>query len=142
MSRALTVYGSLTTPDPIALHQLLDRLASNGVTNLALEASSHGLDQKRLDGVRLASAAFTNLTRDHMDYHATVEDYLAAKLRLFRDPRAASRQTSTTWKPALASPRAIHWPIPPLGAGHDGASFAGRKTLGGPSRPPQTPRHL
>ena len=50
-----------------------------------MEASSHGLDQKRLDGVRLAAGAFTNLSRDHMDYHATVEDYLAAKLRLFRD---------------------------------------------------------
>jgi UDP-N-acetylmuramoyl-L-alanyl-D-glutamate--2,6-diaminopimelate ligase len=85
VSRPLTVYGSLTTPDPIALHQLLDRLASNGVTSLAIEASSHGLDQKRLDGVRLAAGAFTNLTRDHMDYHATVEDYFAAKLRLFRD---------------------------------------------------------
>jgi UDP-N-acetylmuramoyl-L-alanyl-D-glutamate--2,6-diaminopimelate ligase len=85
VSRPLTVYGSLTTPDPIALHELLDRLAANGVTNLAIEASSHGLDQKRLDGVRLAAGAFTNLTRDHMDYHATVEDYLKAKLRLFRD---------------------------------------------------------
>ena len=84
-SRPLTVYGSLTTPDPIALHELIDRLAASGVTNLAIEASSHGLDQKRLDGVRLAAAAFTNLTRDHMDYHATVEDYLKAKLRLFRD---------------------------------------------------------
>ena len=85
VSRPLTVYGSLTTPDPIALHELLDRLAASGVTHLAMEASSHGLDQKRLDGVRLAAGAFTNLTRDHMDYHATVEDYLAAKLRLFRD---------------------------------------------------------
>jgi UDP-N-acetylmuramoyl-L-alanyl-D-glutamate--2,6-diaminopimelate ligase len=85
VSRPLTVYGSLTTPDPIALHDLLDRLAASGVTHLAMEASSHGLDQKRLDGVRLAAGAFTNLTRDHMDYHATVEDYLAAKLRLFRD---------------------------------------------------------
>ena len=80
----LTVYGSLTTR-PIALHELLDRLAANAVTNLAIEASSHGLDQKRLDGVRLAAGAFTNLTRDHMDYHATVEDYLKAKLRLFQD---------------------------------------------------------
>ena len=85
VSRPLTVYGSLTTPDPIALHELLDRLAASGVTHLAMEASSHGLDQKRLDGVRLAAGAFTNLTRDHMDYHATIEDYLAAKLRLFRD---------------------------------------------------------
>jgi UDP-N-acetylmuramoyl-L-alanyl-D-glutamate--2,6-diaminopimelate ligase len=84
-SRPLTVYGSLTTPDPIALHELLDRLAAVGVTNLSIEASSHGLDQKRLDGVRLAAGAFTNLSRDHMDYHATVENYLAAKLRLFQD---------------------------------------------------------
>ena len=88
VSRPLTVYGSLTTPDPIALHELLDRLAASGVTHLAMEASSHGLDQKRLDGVRLAAGAFTNLTRDHMDYHATVEDYLAAKLRLFQRPAA------------------------------------------------------
>jgi UDP-N-acetylmuramoyl-L-alanyl-D-glutamate--2,6-diaminopimelate ligase len=84
VSRPLAVYGSLTTPDPIALHQTLDRLARAGVDRLALEASSHGLDQKRLDGVRLAAGAFTNLSRDHMDYHATSEDYLAAKLRLFR----------------------------------------------------------
>jgi UDP-N-acetylmuramoyl-L-alanyl-D-glutamate--2,6-diaminopimelate ligase len=85
VSRPLSRYGSLTTPDPIALHELLDRLAASGVTHLAIEASSHGLDQKRLDGVRLAAGAFTNLTRDHMDYHATAEDYLNAKLRLFRD---------------------------------------------------------
>ena len=85
VSRPLTVYGSLTTPDPIALHQTLDRLTEAGVTHLALEASSHGLDQKRLDGVRFAAGAFTNLTRDHMDYHASLEDYLAAKLRLFRE---------------------------------------------------------
>jgi len=85
VSRPLEFYGSLTTPDPITLHQTLDRLAGAGVTHLALEASSHGLDQKRLDGVRLTAAAFTNLSRDHMDYHVTTEDYLAAKLRLFRD---------------------------------------------------------
>src|ERR1700735_2892230 len=85
VSRPLTVYGSLTTPDPIALHELLDRLASNGVTNLAIEASSHGLDQKRLDGVRLAAGAVTNLTRDHMGHHPTGEGFLSAKLRLFQD---------------------------------------------------------
>ena len=84
VSRPLNVYGSLTTPDPITLHETLDRLAEAGVTHLALEASSHGLDQKRLDGVRLVAGGFTNLSRDHMDYHATTEDYLAAKLRLFR----------------------------------------------------------
>jgi UDP-N-acetylmuramoyl-L-alanyl-D-glutamate--2,6-diaminopimelate ligase len=83
VSRAINVYGSLTTPDPIALHRSLDELAGAGVTHLALEASSHGLDQKRLDGVRLAAGAFTNLSRDHLDYHATPAAYLAAKLRLF-----------------------------------------------------------
>ncbi|MEO6382581.1 MAG: UDP-N-acetylmuramoyl-L-alanyl-D-glutamate--2,6-diaminopimelate ligase [Nitrobacter sp.] len=80
-----TVYGSLTTPDPIALHRELDALAEEGVTHLALEASSHGLDQYRLDGVRIRAAGFTNLSRDHMDYHPTVAHYLDAKLRLFRD---------------------------------------------------------
>src|SRR5574337_1077746 len=85
VSRPLTAYGSLTTPDPIGLHETLSRLAEQGVTHAVLEASSHGLDQKRLDGVRLAVGAFTNLTRDHMDYHATAEDYLDAKLRLFRE---------------------------------------------------------
>jgi len=79
------VYGSLTTPDPIALHRSLDELAGEGVTHLAIEASSHGLDQHRLDGVRVSVGAFTNLSRDHMDYHPTVEHYLAAKLRLFND---------------------------------------------------------
>ena len=76
-------YGSLTTPDPIGLHRLLAELSDEGVTHAAMEASSHGLDQCRLDGVRLAAAAFTNLGRDHMDYHPTVEDYMAAKMRLF-----------------------------------------------------------
>jgi UDP-N-acetylmuramoyl-L-alanyl-D-glutamate--2,6-diaminopimelate ligase len=76
-------YGSLTTPDPVSLHQLLAELADEGVTHAAMEASSHGLDQFRLDGVRLSAAAFTNLGRDHMDYHSTVEAYMAAKMRLF-----------------------------------------------------------
>ncbi|HEX2727529.1 MAG TPA: Mur ligase family protein, partial [Beijerinckiaceae bacterium] len=76
-------YGSLTTPDPIALHQSLDRLAQDGITHLAMEASSHGIDQRRLDGVRLAAAGFTNLGHDHLDYHETMDAYRAAKLRLF-----------------------------------------------------------
>ena len=80
-----SAYGSLTTPDPIALHRSLDEIAGEGVTHLALEASSHGLDQHRLDGVRVSAGAFTNLSRDHMDYHPTVEHYLGAKLRLFSD---------------------------------------------------------
>ena len=78
-------YGSLTTPDPVELHHTLDQLAREGVTHLALEASSHGLDQHRLDGVRIAAGGFTNLSRDHLDYHPTIEAYLAAKLRLFED---------------------------------------------------------
>jgi UDP-N-acetylmuramoyl-L-alanyl-D-glutamate--2,6-diaminopimelate ligase len=76
-------YGSLTTPDPIALHETLDMLAAGGVQHAAMEASSHGIHQHRLDGVRLAAAAFTNLGRDHLDYHGTMEAYLEAKLRLF-----------------------------------------------------------
>ncbi|MFL5237290.1 MAG: UDP-N-acetylmuramoyl-L-alanyl-D-glutamate--2,6-diaminopimelate ligase [Rhizomicrobium sp.] len=74
-----------TTPDPLALHRILADLKQGGIEYLALEASSHGLDQYRLDGVRISAGAFTNLTRDHLDYHATFEDYLAAKLRLFAD---------------------------------------------------------
>jgi UDP-N-acetylmuramoyl-L-alanyl-D-glutamate--2,6-diaminopimelate ligase len=76
-------YGALTTPDPVALHRLLKELADAGVTHASMEASSHGLDQRRLDGVKLAAGGFTNLGRDHMDYHPTVEDYHRAKLRLF-----------------------------------------------------------
>lgn len=78
-------YGSLTTPDPVELHRTLDSLAGEGVSHLALEASSHGLDQHRLDGVRIAAGAYTNLSRDHLDYHPTIEAYLEAKLRLFTD---------------------------------------------------------
>ena len=85
MSPKRTVYGSLTTPDPIALHRQLDEIATDGVTHLAFEASSHGLDQFRLDGVRVAAGGFTNLSRDHMDYHPDVAHYFNAKLRLFRD---------------------------------------------------------
>jgi UDP-N-acetylmuramoyl-L-alanyl-D-glutamate--2,6-diaminopimelate ligase len=80
-----TIYGSLTTPDPIALHRQIDEITRDGVTHLAFEASSHGLDQYRLDGVRVTAGGFTNLSRDHMDYHPDVAHYLAAKLRLFRD---------------------------------------------------------
>lgn len=78
-------YGNLTTPDPISLHRLLNELANDGITHAAMEASSHGLDQRRLDGVRLAVAGFTNLGRDHLDYHETIEDYLEAKMLLFKE---------------------------------------------------------
>lgn len=72
-----------TTPEPIALHALLADLADQGVTHAAMEASSHGLDQHRLDGVRLEAAGFTNITRDHLDYHPDFDAYFAAKLGLF-----------------------------------------------------------
>jgi UDP-N-acetylmuramoyl-L-alanyl-D-glutamate--2,6-diaminopimelate ligase len=77
--------GALTTPDPVALHQMLAGLARHGVDHAAIEASSHGLAQYRLDGISFAAAAFTNLTRDHLDYHGDMESYRAAKQRLFTD---------------------------------------------------------
>jgi len=75
----------LTTPDPISLAESLAGLARAGIQYAAVEASSHGLDQFRLDGVRMAAAGFSNLTRDHLDYHGTLAAYRAAKLRLFTD---------------------------------------------------------
>lgn len=73
-----------TTPEPVTLHRLLLELVEEGVTHLALEASSHGLQQRRLDGVRVSAAAFTNISRDHLDYHDSFEAYLAEKMRLFQ----------------------------------------------------------
>jgi UDP-N-acetylmuramoyl-L-alanyl-D-glutamate--2,6-diaminopimelate ligase len=74
-----------TTPDPVAIHETLDKLAREGVTHAAMEASSHGLSQYRLDGVKLAAGAFTNLTQDHLDYHPDFDDYRRAKMRLFSE---------------------------------------------------------
>lgn len=78
--RTLTL--GYTTPDPILLHKTLTYLVGHGINHAVIEASSHGLDQYRLDGARIISAAFTNLTRDHLDYHHSSEDYLNAKLGL------------------------------------------------------------
>lgn len=77
--------GSLTTPDTVSLHAALADLAAAEVTHLAMEASSHGLDQYRLDGVRISAAGYTNLSRDHLDYHASMEEYVLAKARLFTE---------------------------------------------------------
>ncbi len=87
----------LTTPDPVSLAQTLAALAREGIRVAAMEASSHGLDQFRLDGVRLAAAGFTNLTRDHLDYHGSMDAYRAAKLRLFAEllPEGAPACAST-----------------------------------------------
>jgi UDP-N-acetylmuramoyl-L-alanyl-D-glutamate--2,6-diaminopimelate ligase len=90
---------ALTTPDPAALHQDLAALVAEGVTHLAIEASSHGLAQFRLDGLSIAAAAFTNLTRDHLDYHSNMADYRAAKERLFADLLGPGR-------PAVLNPTA------------------------------------
>jgi UDP-N-acetylmuramoyl-L-alanyl-D-glutamate--2,6-diaminopimelate ligase len=83
VSPGLARDAGLTTPDPVALHADLATLAREGVTHVAVEASSHGLDQHRLDGLGLAAAAFTNLTHEHLDYHASMDAYFAAKARLF-----------------------------------------------------------
>ncbi len=72
-----------TTPEPVTLHRLLAHMAQAGVTHAAMEASSHGLAQRRLDGVQLNAAAFTNFSQDHLDYHADFEEYFAAKAGLF-----------------------------------------------------------
>jgi UDP-N-acetylmuramoyl-L-alanyl-D-glutamate--2,6-diaminopimelate ligase len=77
--------GSLTTPDPVRLHSLLADMAKHGTTHVAMEASSHGLHQFRVDGVKIAIGGFTTFTRDHLDYHGSMAAYLAAKLRLFSD---------------------------------------------------------
>jgi UDP-N-acetylmuramoyl-L-alanyl-D-glutamate--2,6-diaminopimelate ligase len=80
---AISAPSSHTTPDPITLHRMLADAAAAGVSHAAMEASSHGLDQRRLDGVRLVAAGFTNLTQDHLDYHKTMAAYGAAKAQLF-----------------------------------------------------------
>jgi len=72
-----------TTPEPITLHRALQQARSEGITHVAMEASSHGLDQRRLDGVVLAAAGFSNFTQDHLDYHHTFEAYFDAKMGLF-----------------------------------------------------------
>ena len=100
----------LTTPDPVALSATLAALARAGVQHATLEASSHGLDQFRLDGLLLAAAAFTNLTRDHLDYHGSMAAYRAAKLRLFSEllPAGAPVVASTALDAGtLADLRAI-----------------------------------
>lgn len=80
---AWTAPSGHTTPDPVTLQKLLAAAAQGGVTHAAMEASSHGIDQRRLDGVRLVAGGFTNLTQDHLDYHGTMEAYFEAKVQLF-----------------------------------------------------------
>lgn len=114
----------LTTPDPVTLARMLAALAGAGVQHAAMEASSHGLDQFRLDGARVYAAGFTNLTRDHLDYHGTLEAYRAAKLRLFADllpwgaPAIASTELDDATMSALrTTARARKLDLQTVGAG-------------------------
>jgi UDP-N-acetylmuramoyl-L-alanyl-D-glutamate--2,6-diaminopimelate ligase len=81
--------GGLTTPGPLALQAALGEMAAGGIARVAMEVSSHALEQGRLDGCRLTAAVFTNLSRDHLDYHGSMAAYAAAKARLFRRPELA-----------------------------------------------------
>jgi len=94
-----------TTPEPVTLHRMLAEMAADGVTHAAMEASSHGLDQRRLDGVGLVAAGFTNLSQDHLDYHETMEGYFAAKAGLFDrvlpDTGTAVLNLDDPWAPRL-----------------------------------------
>jgi UDP-N-acetylmuramoyl-L-alanyl-D-glutamate--2,6-diaminopimelate ligase len=101
-----TVATGLTTPDIVTFLSNLAGLATEGVTHCAFEASSHGLDQYRTEGPRIAAVAFTNLSRDHLDYHDTMEAYFAAKMRLF-DEVAADDATAVIWADDAWSDAAI-----------------------------------
>ncbi|GGB91241.1 UDP-N-acetylmuramoyl-L-alanyl-D-glutamate--2,6-diaminopimelate ligase [Novosphingobium endophyticum] len=101
-----SVSTGLTTPDIVTFLGNLSGLAREGVTHVAYEASSHGLSQYRIEGPRVAVGAFTNLSRDHLDYHATMEDYFAAKMRLF-DEVVAQGGTAVVWADDAWSDRAI-----------------------------------
>ena len=111
---------SHTTPEPVALHRMLAEVAREGVTHLAVEASSHGLEQRRLDGLVLAAGAFTNITRDHLDHHKDFEDYFQQKLRLVQRIAAArARRPSSTWTTQTA----------PASAGRRGAARRAPTTM-------------
>lgn len=101
-----TVSTGLTTPDIATFLANLSGLAREGVTHVAYEASSHGLSQFRIEGPRVAAGAFTNLSRDHLDYHATMEDYFAAKMRLF-DEVVVDGGTAVVWADDVWSDKAI-----------------------------------
>jgi UDP-N-acetylmuramoyl-L-alanyl-D-glutamate--2,6-diaminopimelate ligase len=116
-SDVLTRYGTLTTADPAQLHADLAALAQAGVERAAMEASSHGLDQFRLDGVRLRAAGFTSFGRDHLDYHATSEAYFDAKLRLFTEVLAPDGVA------------VLNADIPEFGRLDQAAKAAGRRVL-------------
>ncbi|MDQ2669271.1 MAG: Mur ligase family protein, partial [Gemmatimonadota bacterium] len=109
--------GSLTTPGPVDLQATFAALAARGVETVAMETSSHSLDQGRLDGLTFQAGVFTNLTRDHLDYHGTMEAYLAAKLRLLRllatDGAAVVNIDDSAWRVVPAGTRTISFGLAP-----------------------------
>ncbi|NPD15159.1 UDP-N-acetylmuramoyl-L-alanyl-D-glutamate--2,6-diaminopimelate ligase [Xinfangfangia sp. D13-10-4-6] len=113
-----------TTPDPVTLHAMLAEAARDGITHAVMEASSHGLDQRRLDGVRLKAAGFTNLTQDHLDYHHTMEAYFEAKAALFTrllpDDAVAVINLDGAYGPEMAE-RALDRGLPVLSVGRGNA---------------------
>lgn len=129
----------LTTPDAAEIASLLADLAERGVSHLALEASSHGIDQRRLDGVKLAAAGFLNLSQDHLDYHGTMGCYRAAKLRLFETllPRGAPavlNADSDAFPAFAAAAVGAGHTIISVGAMGQGLHLAGRVTTGAGQR--------
>jgi UDP-N-acetylmuramoyl-L-alanyl-D-glutamate--2,6-diaminopimelate ligase len=129
----------LTTPDAGDIAALLADLAARGVTHLALEASSHGIEQRRLDGVALTASGFLNLTQDHLDYHGTMEAYRAAKLRLFESltPRgrtAVLNADSEAYPAFAAASEAAGLKILSVGAMGEGLTLAGRCVASGGQR--------
>lgn len=129
----------LTTPDAGDVARLLAELAGRGVTHLALEASSHGIDQRRLDGLKLTAAGFLNLTQDHLDYHGTMGAYRAAKLRLFEElaPRGATAvlNADSDAYPAFAAAAVTHGlTVFSVGAMGEGLTLAHRELTEGGQR--------
>ena len=118
--------GELTTPDALTLHKALQKLASGGIDHVALEASSQGLDQRRVDGIAFRAVGFTNLSRDHLDYHADMETYAEAKLRLFRHLIAPGGAAVVNVDDAWSAPfvaAALDLGVTLLTVGHEGAYF-------------------
>ncbi|HZY68060.1 MAG TPA: UDP-N-acetylmuramoyl-L-alanyl-D-glutamate--2,6-diaminopimelate ligase, partial [Devosia sp.] len=118
--------GELTTPDALSLHRDFGRLRARGINHVAMEASSQGLDQRRVDGVRFAAVAFTNLSRDHLDYHADMAEYRDAKVRLFTDLIADGGAAVVNVDDAEHEPfmyAALHRGATLMTVGHGGAWF-------------------
>jgi len=119
--------GGLTTPGPVELQRVLRALVDRGVTRVAMETSSHALDQRRVDGLSFAVAVFTNLTRDHLDYHGTMEAYRAAKLRLVgllaRDGVAVFNTDDPAWRGVTSAPRTLCFGV------HDATADVGARDV-------------